>query len=125
MKELIYESESYVIRGAVFEVYRELGPGFLEAVYQECLAKEFSRKQIVFAAQPELSLHYKGDRQIRTYRPDFIRFNKIIVEIKAVSALAPEHTAQTFNYLKATGLRLALLVNFCSTERTQIERIIL
>ena len=79
MTELKYEEESYRIRGAVFEVYREMGCGFLEAVYQECLEKEFNRQNIPFAAMKELILHYKGDRLVQTYQPDFICFEQIIV----------------------------------------------
>jgi GxxExxY protein len=94
-------------------------------VYQECLTKEFTRAGIPFSTQPELPLHYKGDRLEQTYRADFIGFDKIIIEIKAVSVLAPEHTAQTFNYLKATGHRLAFLVNFCAHGKVHIERIVL
>lgn len=125
MSELLYEKESYAIRGAIFEVYREMGAGFLEAVFQECLEKELALAGIPFTAQPELTLHYKGERLKQTYRADFICFEKIIIEIKAVSALAREHTAQTINYLKATGHRLAFLVNFGAHGKVHIERIVL
>lgn len=117
--------ESYAIQGAVFEVYREMGNGFLEAVYQECLERELVAKSIPFTAQTELALNYKGSLLKQTYKPDFICFEKIIVELKAVKELAPEHKAQIINYLKATGLRLGLLVNFGSRPKAQIERIIL
>lgn len=124
MSELLYEKESYAIRGAIFEVYREMGPGFLEPVYQECLEKELTRTGIPFVAQPQLPIHYKGELLKQTYRADIICVGKIIIEIKAVSALLPEHTAQTFNYLKATGHRLAFLVNFCAHGKVHIERIV-
>ncbi|KFI21393.1 GxxExxY protein [Nitrosococcus oceani] len=124
-KELMYERESYAIRGAVFEVYREMGCGFLESVYQECLAREFSRKRIAYIAQPELTLIYKSVPLKQTYKPDFICHDKIIVEIKAVSNLADEHRAQVHNYLKATSMRLGLLVNFGHYPKLEIERIVM
>ena len=121
---LLFESESYAIRGAIFEVYREMGSGFLEAVYQECMTKELRHKKIPFAAQPELKLSYKGERLEQVYRPDFICFDEIIVEIKAVKGLCDEHRAQLHNYLKATGLRLGFLVNFGHYPKVEIERIV-
>jgi GxxExxY protein len=124
-EKIIYRAESYAIQGAVFEVYREMGCGFLEAVYQECFAKELSKRDIPFVSQKELRLFYKGDQLDQTYKPDFICFEKIILELKAVKDIAPEHKAQVFNYLKATGLRLGLVVNFGHYPRAQIERIIL
>jgi len=124
MADLRFEDESYRIRGAVFEVYREMGCGFLEAVYQECLEKELGKQDIPFAAQRELVLHYKGDRLAQIYKPDFICFDRIIVELKAVKELAGEHRAQVHNYLKATGLELGLLVNFGHYPKAEIERIV-
>ena len=124
-KEILYAEECYAIQGAVFEVYREMGCGFLEAVYQECLHRELSARNIPFAAQPELSLTYKGVALTQIYRPDFICHGKIIVELKAVKEVADEHRAQVFNYLKATGLRLGLLVNFGHYPKATVERIIL
>jgi len=124
MADLKFEEESYRIRGAVFEVYREMGCGFLEAVYQECLEREFTRQCISFVSQRELVLHYKGDQLTQTYKPDFICFEHIIVELKAVKELAGEHRAQIHNYLKATGLELGLLVNFGHYPKVEIERIV-
>jgi GxxExxY protein len=125
MAELIFEEESYRIRGAVFEVYREMGCGFLEAVYQECLEKEFSKQGIPFVAQQELVLYFKGDRLERTYAPDFACFGSIIVEIKAVKELADDHRAQVHNYLKAARMKLGFLVNFGHYPKVEIERIVL
>ena len=102
--KIIYKDEGYDIQGAIFTVYREMGAGFLEPVYQECLEREFAIQQIPFAAQRELMLSYKGQKLQQTYKPDFICYDKIIVEIKAVSALSPAHEAQIMNYLKATGI---------------------
>ncbi len=109
---LILKDEVFAINGAVFEVYREKGCGFLEAVYQECLAKEFAIQGIPFVAQPELRLSYKGQPIEAHYKPDFVCFGSVIVELKALSATTPEHEAQVLNYLKATGHRVGLLVNF-------------
>jgi len=125
MKSLLFEDETYAIRGAIFEVYREMGCGFLEAVYQECLEKELKNKGIPFVAQPELKLNYKGEPLLQTYKPDFICYDQIILEIKSVKEIAPEHKAQVLNYLKATGLRLGLLVNFGSHPKAQIDRLAL
>ena len=115
----------FAIQGAIFDVYREMGCGFLEAVYQECLEKELRQRGIPFQPQKELILTYKGQALEQRYKPDFICFDKIIVELKAVSELGKEHKAQLFNYLKATDLKLGLLVNFGHYPKVQIERIIL
>jgi len=125
MSQLLFEDETFAIRGAVFEVYREMGAGFLEAVYQECLERELAARSVPFTAQPELTLSYKGKVLRQIYKPDLICHGQIIVEIKAVKCLAPEHKAQLINYLKATGLRLGLLVNFGSYPKAEIERMIL
>jgi GxxExxY protein len=121
---LKFKEESYRLRGAVFEVYREMGCGFLEAVYQECLEREFKKQAIPFLAQQELILHYKEERLNQTYRPDFICFDLIIVELKAVKELTNEHRAQIHNYLKASKLELGLLVNFGHYPKAEIERIV-
>jgi len=125
MSEIIYPEESYKIMGACFEVYRDKGCGFLEAVFQECLEFELADRLIPFVAQPALVLQYKGRRLKQTYSPDFVCFDKIIMEIKAVSALNDEHRAQVHNYLRATGHRLGLLVNFGHFPKIESERIAL
>lgn len=122
---ILYKEECYAINGAIFDVYREMGCGFLEAVYQECLAKEFTLRGIPFVPQPELTLSYKQRPLLQVYRPDFVCFDKIIVELKAVKAVAPEHQAQVLNYLKATGCRLGLLVNFGEYPKATIQRLAL
>lgn len=124
MSELLFQEETYRIRGACFEVYKEKGCGFLESVYQECLEIELRSQDIPFVAQPKLELEYKGERLHTEYRPDFICFGKIIIELKAVKTLADEHRAQVHNYVKATGLRLGLLVNFGHYPKAEIERVI-
>lgn len=122
--EIIFKDESYAIMGACFEVYREMGSGFLEAVYQECLERELATRQVPFRAQAELQLMYKGQKLKHVYVPDFICHDKIIVELKAVSGLSDEHRAQMHNYLKATGHRLGLLVNFGHHPKIESERIV-
>jgi GxxExxY protein len=125
MTEIIYKDESYEIMGACFEVYKEMGCGFLEPVYQECLGMELRRRAIAFVAQLELVLHYKDQPLEQRYKPDFVCYEKIILEIKAVKNLADEHRAQVHNYLKATGLRLGLLINFGHYPKVEYERIAL
>ena len=124
MVELLYRDEVYAIQGAVFEVYREMGAGFLESVYQECLEREFSDREVPFVSQKELALSYKGVPLKQTYRPDFVCYDKIIVELKAAKSIAPEHKGQLMNYLKGTSLRLGLLVNFGSSPKARVQRII-
>jgi GxxExxY protein len=124
MAELIYKDESFKIMGACFEVYNELGCGFLEPVYQECLEIELAMQEIPFRAREELKLRYKDHLLKQVYEPDFICWEKVIVEIKAVSELADIHRAQLQNYLKATGHRLGLLVNFGNYPKLEWERIV-
>jgi GxxExxY protein len=125
MEKLLFEDEVFQIRGAIFDVHNEMGAGFLEAVYQECLGHEFDVRQIPFTAYKSLSLSYKGRALNQIYRPDFVCFDKIIVELKAVTAITHEHRAQLLNYLKGTGLRLGMLVNFGIAAKAQIERVVL
>jgi GxxExxY protein len=122
---ILYKNECYQIQGAVFEVYREMGCGFLEAVYQECLVRELKLRNIPFVAQPTLKLGYKGEALCQTYKPDLICFDTIIVELKAISAISGEHRAQVLNYLKATGIKLGLLVNFGCYPKATVERLVL
>ncbi len=121
---LVYEEETYKILGACFEVYKEKGCGFLEAVYQECLEIEFEIQELLFQSRSELQLTYKDRILKQKYIPDFICFGKIILEIKAVTKLNDEHRAQVHNYLKATGYKVGLLVNFGHYPKVEHERII-
>jgi GxxExxY protein len=125
MNEIIYPEESYKVMGACFEVYKEEGCGFLEAVYQECLKLELADQGVPFAAQQKIALTYKGRPLKQVYSPDFVCYGKILLEIKAVSQLTEEHRAQVYNYLRGTGLRLGLLVNFGHYPRVESERIAL
>jgi GxxExxY protein len=124
-ENVLYGDECYAIQGAVFEIYGQMGCGFLEAVYHECLEKELRNRSIPFICQPELKITYKGELLTQMYKPDFICYDKIVVELKAVKDVAPEHKAQAFNYLRASGLKLALLVNFGHYPKAEIVRIIL
>ena len=110
--DLIFKDECYAIIGACFEVYKDKGCGFHEAVYQECLGIEFEYCRIPAIPQPGLSLAYRGRILAQTYFPDFLRYEKIIAELKAVTQLVDEHHAQLLNYLKAGSFELGLLVNF-------------
>ena len=123
-RELIYKAESYAIIGACFTVYKDKGCGFLEPVYHECLEIEFEFQRIPFLSKPPQTLQYRARTLVQTFSPDFICYEKIIVEIKAVSALVDEHRAQVLNYLSATGCELALLVNFGHYPRLGYERLL-
>jgi GxxExxY protein len=125
MTELIYKEESYKIIGACFEVYKEMGCGFLEPVYQECLEKELTLQGIPFDAQKIVELNYKGQKLDKIYKPDFLCFEKIIIEIKAVSKLNNEFRDQIINYLNATNMRLGLLINFGYFPKIEHERYVL
>jgi GxxExxY protein len=124
-KELLYEKESYQIIGACIDIYKELGCGFLESVYQECLAYEFRQRDIPFNAQPWLELTYKTLVLSKTFQPDFVCFNSIIVELKAVPKILDEHKAQVLNYLKATNMRPGIIVNFGHYPKLEQARILL
>jgi GxxExxY protein len=123
MADIVYQKESYAIIGACFEVYNDKGCGFLEPVYQECLSIEFEHQRIPAIAKRSLILSYRGRVLLQTYQPDYICFEKIIPEIKAVSKLADEHRAQLLNYLYAAGFELGLLVNFGHYPKLEYERI--
>jgi GxxExxY protein len=116
--------ETYEILGACFEVYNEMGCGYLESVYQECLEKELASCGIPFEAQQPIALAFKGQELQRTFSPDLLCFGKVIVELKAVRRLAAEHRAQLINYMKACRLEVGLLVNFGSYPQLDYERIV-
>lgn len=125
MAEIIYKEESYRIQGAIFEVYKVLGCGYQEPVYQESLEVECGMQSIPFIAHTDLTIRYKEKTLRQTFKPDFICYGSIIVEIKAVSALTPQHESQVINYLKVTGSRLGILVNFGSYPQATIKRFVL
>ena len=120
--KLLYRDVVYVIQGAVFEVYKEMGNGWHEEVYQQCMERELNVRGIPFKAKMSLPIFYKGKAIEKTYEPDLWCFEKIIVELKAVGSLADEHRRQLLNYLRITHCRVGLLVNFGAYPRVGIER---
>jgi GxxExxY protein len=106
------DPQTYAIIGACMAVHNELGHGFLEAVYQEALAIEFTRRNILFVREKPLVITYSGIQLSKRYDADFLCYDSIILELKALGALVPKHEAQTIHYLKATGCERGLLVNF-------------
>ena len=124
MKECVYKDEAFKIVGACFEVYNDKGCGFLEPVYQECLEIELQLQNIPFVPQKKLLLEYKGRKLSHSYQPDFICYDKIIIEIKAIDVIINEHRAQVLNYLSATGYKLGLLVNFGHYPKLDYERFV-
>ena len=122
--DLIYREEVYAIIGACFEVYNEMGPGFLEDVYQEALERELTFRAMQYESKPKLAIHYEGQLLTKKYEPDFVLHSKIIMEIKATKALTEEHRCQVHNYLKATSFQVGLLVNFGKTQSLEYERIV-
>ena len=122
--ELLYKEEVFSIVGASIEVHRELGPGFLEGVYQEALEIELMARSIPFESQKHLHISYKGDQLQKGYVADLIAYDKIIVELKAFERLSGTEESQILNYLKATGLRVGILINFGSTGKLEWKRLI-
>jgi len=125
MAELIFKEEVYVIAGAAMEVYYTLGIGFLEPVYQEALAIEFNGRGIPYYREPKLEIAYKDVPLNKTYRPDFVCFDKIIVELKTQVRLSGVDEAQIINYLKITKKRVGLLMNFGSLPKLEWHRYVI
>ena len=117
------DERTYKIIGAAMEVHKELGCGFLEAVYQEALAIEFKMREMPYKQQQVIEIMYKEIPLERKYQPDFLCYNEIILEIKALSGLTGNEEAQVINYLKATQLTIALLINF-GTKSLEYKRLI-
>ncbi len=125
MSDVIYKDESYKIVGACFNVYNEMGCGFLESVYQECMEIELEYQLVPFLSQAEIKLKYR-DRLLKSkFIPDILCYNKIIVELKAVSMLVDEHRSQVINYLHASKIKLGILVNFGNHNKLEYERFVL
>lgn len=121
----LYKSEVFQIIGACMAVHTDKGNGFAEPVYHDCVEIEFAHQSIPFETQRNFPLHYRGIQLKHSYTPDLLCHEKTIVELKAVKTITDEHRAQVINYLKVTGLRLGLLVNFGASGRLEWERIIL
>ena len=122
--ELIYKEEVYAIIGAAIEVHKTLGMGFLESVYQEALEIESASRKLPFVAQPRIELSYKGHRLQKEYIPDFIFYDQIVVEIKALRHLTSNEEAQILNYLKATKRKVGILINFGSRGKLEWRRFV-
>lgn len=122
MPDLLYREETGLIIGAAMEVYNELGPGFLEAVYQEAMEIELGLREILNVPQQELQVYYKGRPLKKKYNADFVCYGKIIVELKAIEGLTNHDEAQLFNYLSATKFELGLLFNFGSRRELEWRR---
>ena len=122
--DLILPDESYALMGAAFEVYKELGPGFLEAVYEEALARELASRGIPFGRQVPLAIYYKGSPLDKHYLCDLVVFDQIILELKAIQRITDIEVAQTLNYLKAMGHPLALILNFSAHGKLEWRRIV-
>jgi GxxExxY protein len=125
MAELVFKEEVYAIAGAAMEVYYTLGIGFLEPVYQEALSIEFNGRGIPYYREPTLEIAYKDVRLDKTYRPDFVCFDKIIVELKTQPRLSGVEEAQIINYLKITKKRVGLLMNFGAVPRLEWHRYVI
>ena len=119
----LYKDETYAIIGAAFEVHKILGAGFLEAVYQEALEKEFLLKNIPFEKEKQLKIWYKEQELSKYYVTDFLCYGHIIVELKALSTLTNEHLSQVINCLKASGNEIGLLINF-GQQSLEYKRVI-
>ena len=124
MVELVLKEEVFAVIGVAIEVHRELGHGFLEAAYQEAMEIELKSRGIPFEAQKPLQIHYKGNLLAKEYFADIVCYGQIIVELKAADRLSGKDRAQMLNYLKATGLRVGLLVNFGSHGKLEWERLV-
>ena len=122
--ELLLKDEVYAIAGAAMEVHTQLGNGFLEAVYQEALELELATRAISFIPRPVLTIYYKGKKLKKEYEADLICYDQIIVELKALNRLSGTEEAQILNYLKATGLRVGLLINFGSVGKLEWKRFV-
>ena len=121
--ELLYKEESYKIIGAAMEVHKELGAGFLESVYQEAFELELQKQEIPYEREKLLNIFYKGQKLKKHYVADFVFYDKIVVELKAFGELSSDHEAQVLNYLKASGFKLGLLLNF-GTRSLDYKRLV-
>jgi len=125
MEELLYKDEVFRIIGAAIEVHKELGNGFLEAVYQEAFEYELTSRSLPFASQKTLKIQYKGRVLNKEYLADLVCFDNIIVELKALQRLSGNEESQLLNYLKATGMKVGLLINFGSCGKLEWKRLVL
>jgi GxxExxY protein len=125
MKPEIFKDEGYRLMGAAFEVFNEKGGGLAEEIYQECLEIELEMRCIQFKSKQELACYYKGRELKKRYVPDLFVFDCLVAELKAVSALLPEHEAQLLNYMRITRQPVGYLINFGPKDSLEWKRFIL
>jgi len=125
MSELIFKEEAYAIAGAAMDVYYTMGMGFLEPVYQEALAIEFANRRIPFEREKKLELFYKGEKLNKTYSPDFVCYDNIVVELKVVPRITGIEASQLINYLKVMRKRLGIIANFGSEKTLEWKRYVI
>lgn len=125
MSDFLYKTESYAIIGAAMEVYNELGPGFLEAIYHDALKIELESSGIPFESEKPLAVYYRGHQLPHTYVADLVCNNRILLELKATKEISAIHLAQVHNYLKATGLALGYVINFGHPEKLEWKRVVM
>jgi len=125
MAELLFKNEVYAIIGAAMDVYNHLGAGFSEAIYQEAMEIEVESRNIPNNPQQDIFIHYKGQKLKSFFKPDFICYEKIIIEIKAMDCLTSREEAQLLNYLKATGMPVGVLINFGADKDLEWKRMVL
>jgi len=125
MAELLYKDEVYTVIGAAMDVYNHLGPGFLEAIYQEAMEVEVTARNIPNSPEQNVQIMYKGKPLKKFYTPDLMCYGKIVVEIKAIDRLTSREEAQLLNYLKATGMPVGLLINFGAEKDLEWKRMVL
>lgn len=123
--DLLFPQESYAIMGAAFEVYKTLGPGFLESVYEAALCWELEQRRIPFHSQAQIPVRYKDIILPKHFQCDILAFDRIILELKAIQRLTAVEEAQALNYLRASGHRLAILLNFSAIDKLEFKRIVL
>jgi len=124
MTTLLFKDEVFAVVGAAFEVKLELGNGFLEAVYQEAMEFELSERKIPCESQKPLTIIYKGHALKKEYVPDLMCFGQLIVELKAIDRITSKEESQMLNYLKATGLRVGIIINFGTVGKLEWKRYI-
>ena len=120
---IVYPELSYHIMGAIFEVHKELGPGFLESIYEKAIIEELSRRGMKVETEKVIDLFYKN-RKVGTHRLDLVVNDKVVIEIKAVERFSIHHTAQIISYLRASGYKLGILVNF-SKSKVEYRRVVI
>ena len=125
MKTILYREESYAIMGAAFEVYNTLGSGLPESVYHECLSIEFIAREIPFRSEEDINVYYKKRKISKKFRADFVCYDKIILELKAVSFLNDEHRGQILSYLRASKYEVGILMNFGQVKELRYERFLI